>query len=103
MKGNLKVTTKTTLERNWLFFPERDLSNIDLTRSYINQHSKIIQMVETIHITIGQWSHIYIKISQRHMHEIYQRQDNHSITVVHLISGGAEEIMNSPSIQSIKR
>ena len=32
VKGNLKVTTKTTLERNWLFFPERDLSDINLTR-----------------------------------------------------------------------
>ena len=32
VKGNLKVTTKTTLERYWLFFPERDLSDINLTR-----------------------------------------------------------------------
>ena len=32
VKGNLKVTKKTTLERNWLFFPERDLSDINLTR-----------------------------------------------------------------------
>ena len=31
VKGNLKVTTKTTLERNWLFFLERDLSDINLT------------------------------------------------------------------------
>ena len=27
-----KVIAKTTLERNWLFFPERDLSDINLTR-----------------------------------------------------------------------
>ena len=32
VKCNLKVTAKTTLERNWLFFPERDLSDINLTR-----------------------------------------------------------------------
>ena len=32
VEGNLKVTTKPLLERNWLFFPERDLSNTDLTR-----------------------------------------------------------------------
>ena len=32
MEGNLKVTTKTTLERNWFFFSERDLSDIHLTR-----------------------------------------------------------------------
>ena len=35
VKGNLKVTTKTTLERNWLFFPERDLSYINFTGPYI--------------------------------------------------------------------
>ena len=29
---NLKVTTKPLLERNWLFFLERDLSDINLTR-----------------------------------------------------------------------
>ena len=33
--SNLKVTTKTTLERNWVFFPERDLSDINLTRTDI--------------------------------------------------------------------
>ena len=32
VEGNLKVTTKTTLERYWLFIPERDLSDINLTR-----------------------------------------------------------------------
>ena len=32
VKGNIKVTTKTTLERNWLFFPERHLSDINLKR-----------------------------------------------------------------------
>ena len=32
VKGNFKVTTKNTLERNWFFFPERDLSDINLTR-----------------------------------------------------------------------
>ena len=32
VKGNLKVTAKTTLERNWLFFLERDLSYINLKR-----------------------------------------------------------------------
>ena len=32
VKCNLKVTTKTTLERNWLLFLERDLSHINLTR-----------------------------------------------------------------------
>ena len=32
VKRNLKVIVKTTLERNWLFFPERDLSDINLTR-----------------------------------------------------------------------
>ena len=32
LKGNLKVIAKTTLERNWLFFPERDLLDINLTR-----------------------------------------------------------------------
>ena len=32
VEGNLKVTTKTTSERNWLFFLERDLSHINLTR-----------------------------------------------------------------------
>ena len=35
VKGNLKVTAKTTLERNWLFFPKRDLSYVNLTRPYI--------------------------------------------------------------------
>ena len=35
VEGNLKVTAKTTSERNWLFFPERDLSNINLTGPYI--------------------------------------------------------------------
>ena len=85
MEGNIKVTTKPLLERNWLFFPERDLSNIDLTRPDINQHSKIIQMVETIHITIGQWSHICIKISQIICTRFYQSQGNHSITVIHLV------------------
>ena len=32
VEGNLKVTRKTTLERNWIFFLERDLSDINLTR-----------------------------------------------------------------------
>ena len=35
VKGNLKVTAKPLLERNWLFFPERDLLDIDLTRPEI--------------------------------------------------------------------
>ena len=42
VEGNLKVTTKPLLERNWLFFPERDLSNTDFTRPGINQRSKIV-------------------------------------------------------------
>ena len=68
----------------------------------MNQHSKIIQMVETTHITIGQWSHIYIKISQRHIHEILSKarqpfHHSHSFSL-----GETEETMDSPLIQSIK-
>ena len=37
------------------------------------------------------WIHIHIKISQRHIHGIHQRQDNHIITVVQFNPGETEE------------
>ena len=41
VEGNLKVIAKITSERNWLFFLERNLSDINLTRPYIwNQYFK---------------------------------------------------------------
>ena len=33
----------------------------------------------------------YIKISQRHIHDIHQRQGNHIITVIQIDSGGTED------------
>ena len=41
-------------------------------------------------------SHIDKKISQSHIHEIHQRQDNHIITVVQFNPGETEETRKQP-------
>ena len=42
------------------------------------------------------WSHIHIKVSQRHIHDIHQRQGNHIITVIQIDSDGTEEMKKQP-------
>ena len=67
VKGNLKVTTKTLLEKNWLFFPERDLSNINLTRPDIgvNNFKSFIDFQ-----VIGKKHEKYINIEHHKMNSI---------------------------------
>ena len=42
------------------------------------------------------WSHVHINISQRHIHEIHQRQDNHIIIVIQFNPGEIEETRKQP-------
>ena len=59
MEGNLKVIEKTTLERNWLFFPESDLSDINLTSPDIYEINTLIHLGGWKNTyTIGKWSQI---------------------------------------------
>ena len=48
------------------------------------------------HITIGHGVIYNIKIPQGHIHDIYQRQGNHIITVIQIDSGGTEEMKEQP-------
>ena len=41
-------------------------------------------------------SYTNIKIPQRHIHDIHQRQGNHIITVIQIDSGGTEEMKEQP-------
>jgi len=83
-KGKSQGNNKTTLERNWFFF-QRGISQYRFNKTRYKPTFKYLYRWLKQHITIGKWSHIYTKISQRHIHEIYQRQDNHFITVIHLV------------------
>ena len=48
------------------------------------------------HITIGHGVIYNIKVSQIHVHEIHQRQDNHIITVIQINPGETEEMRKQP-------
>ena len=41
-------------------------------------------------------SYTNIKIPQRHIHDIHQRQGNHINTVIQIDSGGTEEMKKQP-------
>ena len=86
VKVNPKVTAKP-LQKETGFSSREGSLNIDLLRLDIANIQRFVQMVETTH-NHWAWSHIKIKISQRHIHEIYQRQGNHFITVIHLVQVG---------------
>ena len=83
VKVNPKVTAKP-LQKETGFSSREGSLNTDLMRTDIINIQRFVQMVETTH-NHWAWSHIKIKISQRHVHEIYQRQGNHFITVIHLV------------------
>ena len=84
VKVNPKGNSKTTLERNWFYF-KRGISQYIFNKTRYKPTLKDLYRWLKQHITIGKWSRIHTKISQRHIHEIYQRQDNHFITVIHLV------------------
>ena len=56
-----------------------------------NQYFNIMQMVETTHITIGQWSQINKDNTKLSYMGFQQRQDNHPVTAIHLFQVDKKE------------
>ena len=84
VKGNLKVTTKTTFRKKLAFLPREGSLKYKFNKArYWNQYFKIMQMVETTHITIRQCSEIDKDNTKLSYIGFQQRRYNHLVTVIH--------------------
>ena len=85
-KVNSKVTTKTTFRKKLDFLSREGSLGYRFNKARnIYQHSNIIKVVETIHITIGHGVTYKINNIKIICTEVHQRQGNHSVVVIHLI------------------